>query len=151
MLKRLAILAVPLFALALPTLVLAQGAGQTGAARSPSLGNWTPGKKEKPRDPNIRNLQGQVLLPDDTPAEGAVVKLKNMKTLQVRSFITQKGGKYTFQNLSRNVDYEIQSDFKDLSSSTRSLTIFDSRYDPIINLKLESGKTKKDDGKDDKS
>ena len=87
--------------------------------------------------------------PDETPADGAVVKLKNMKTLQVRSFITQKDGRYAFQNLSTNVDYEVKSDFKDLTSDTRTLSIFDSRYEPIINLKLEPSKDK--DKQDKKS
>lgn len=148
MLKRTILIIFPLLAMMLPSVLAAQASGQPAG---PSLGNWTPGKKEKPRDPTIRNLQGQVLLPDDKPAEGAVVKLKNLKTLQIRSYITQRDGKYVFQNLSRNVDYEIKSDFKDMSSPTRSLTVFDSRYDPVINLKLDASKAKAADKKDDKS
>lgn len=108
---------------------------------------WTNKKKEKPRDPTIRSLQGLVTLPDESPAEGAVVKLKNLKTLQVRSYITQKDGKYHFQNLSTNIDYEVTADYKDFASSTRTLSVFDSRFEAIINLKLEPGKDKKDDTK----
>lgn len=108
---------------------------------------WTNKKKEKPRDPTIRSLQGIVSLPDESPAEGAVVKLKNLKTLQVRSYITQKDGKYHFQNLSTNIDYEVNSDYKEFSSSTRTLSVFDSRFEAIINLKLEPGKEKKDETK----
>lgn len=110
---------------------------------------WTNKKKEKPRDPTIRSLQGLVTLPDESPAEGAVVKLKNLKTLQVRSYITQKDGKYHFQNLSTNIDYEVVADFRDFASSTRTLSVFDSRFEAIINLKLEPGKDKKDDTKSD--
>jgi hypothetical protein len=110
---------------------------------------WTNKKKEKPRDPTIRSLQGLVTLPDESPAEGAVVKLKNLKTLQVRSYITQKDGKYHFQNLSTNIDYEVTADFREFASSTRTLSVFDSRFEAIINLKLEPGKDKKDDTKSD--
>lgn len=146
MLKRRFVVFPLVLALALPLMLSAQSYGNnSGLPPGPSLGNWTPGKKDKPRDPNIRNLEGQVLLPDDKPAEGAVVKLKNLKTLQIRSYITQKDGKYSFQNLSRNVDYEIKSDFKEFTSPTRQLTVFDSRYDPVINLKLQASKSKKDD------
>jgi hypothetical protein len=106
---------------------------------------WTNKKKDKPRDPTIRSLQGLVTLPDETPAVGAVVKLKNLKTLQVRSYITQKDGKYQFQNLSTNIDYEVTGDFKEFSSPTRTLSVFDSRFEAIINLKLEPGKAKKDE------
>lgn len=126
-----------LFASTLLGLLLATTAGA----------QWTNKKKEKPRDPTIRSLQGIVTLPDETPAEGAVVKLKNLKTLQVRSYITQKDGKYQFQNLSTNIDYEVTSDFKEMSSATRTLSVFDSRFEAIINLKLEPGKDKKDDTK----
>lgn len=139
--------------LVLPAVVLlfapALAAQTTGGPPRDSYGNWTNKKKPKERDANTRHLQGQVTLPDETPADGAVVKLKNMKTLQVRSFITQKDGRYAFQNLSTNVDYEVKSDFKDLTSDTRTLSVFDSRYEPIINLKLEPSKDK--DKQDKKS
>lgn len=131
--------------LAVPFALVAQASGQPP---QPSLGNWVPEKKAKPRDPNIRALKGQISLPDGEPAEGAVVKIKNLKTLQVRSYITQKDGKYQFQNLSTNVDYEVKSDFKDMSSPSKTLSVFDSRLDPVLNLKLEPSKDKKDDKSD---
>jgi hypothetical protein len=98
---------------------------------------WTNQKKTKPRDPNIRTLVGVVQLPDESPAQGAVVKLKNLKNLQIRSFITQTDGKYNFQNLSTNTDYEVRAEFKDMVSQKRTLTIFDTRRDAIMNLRLE--------------
>lgn len=101
---------------------------------------FTNQKKEKPRDPNIRNVQGVVTLPDGTPAEGAVVQLKNLKTLQVRSFITQDKGTYQFQNLPTSIDFELRADFKEFASSPRSLSVFDKRLDAIVNLKLEPKK-----------
>ena len=108
---------------------------------------WTNEKKTKGRDPNLRNVAGVVSLPDDSGVDGAVVQIKNLKTLQVKSFITQHGGKYEFQNLSVNTDYELKAIYKEYVSSTRSLSIFDKRLDAIINLKLEKkheGKTSED-------
>lgn len=98
---------------------------------------WTNQKKEKGRDPNIRNVSGVVTLPDGSPAAGAVVQLKNLKTLQIRSFITQEDGKYQFQNLSTSIDYELIATHKDMESSRRMLTIFDTRLDAVVNLKLD--------------
>jgi len=98
---------------------------------------WTNQKKEKGRDPNIRNVSGVVTLPDGSPAAGAVVQLKNLKTLQIRSFITQEDGKYQFQNLSTSIDYELVATHKDMESSRRMLTIFDTRLDAVVNLKLD--------------
>jgi hypothetical protein len=101
---------------------------------------WSNQKKDKSRDPNIRNVQGLVRLPDDELTPGAVVKIKNLKTGDVRSYITQTDGKYHFQNLSTSIDYELRADFQSMSSPTRTLSVFDQRLDAIINLKLEARK-----------
>lgn len=101
---------------------------------------WTNQKKDKARDPNIRNVQGVVTMPDGSPASGAVVQLKNLKTLQVKSFITQEKGTYQFQNLPTSIDFEVRADFKEFASPTRSLTVFDKRLDAIVNLALEPKK-----------
>lgn len=89
---------------------------------------------------NTRSVQGSVTKPDETPAVGAVVQLKNMKTLQIRSFITLEDGMYRFFELSPDVDYELKADFRGTSSSTKTLSSFDSRKKAIINLKLNNKK-----------
>lgn len=114
----------------------------------PLSAQWTNQKKEKGRDPNVRNLQGVVTLPDGNPAKGAVVKLKNLKSLQVTSFITPADGKYRFHNLSSNIDYEVRADFNDLSSDKRMLSVFDSRLDAVINLPLAAKTNDKDKEKE---
>lgn len=98
---------------------------------------WTNQKKEKKRDPNIRNVSGVVTLPDGSPAAGAVVQLKNLKTLQIRSFIARDDGKYQFRNLSTSIDYELIASYDGMESPKRTLTIFDTRLDAVVNLKLE--------------
>ena len=50
---------------------------------------------------------------------GAVVQLKNMKTLQIRSFITQTDGTYRFFELSPDVDYELKADYQGASADRR--------------------------------
>jgi len=93
--------------------------------------------KEK-EDPNVRSVQGAVYDQRDIPVEGAIVKLKNTKSLQVRSFITQQDGTYYFHGLSTNVDYELKAEHQGQASPTKTLSIFDSRKKAVINLKLES-------------
>jgi hypothetical protein len=114
----------------------------------PLSAQWSNQKKDKGRDPNVRTLQGIVTLPDGTPARGAVVKLKNLKTLQVTSFITPEDGKYKFFNLSSNIDYEVRADYNDLTSDKRMLSVFDSRQDAIMNLPLDAKQPDKDKNKD---
>ena len=93
--------------------------------------------QSKKKDDESRTVQGIVSMADDSPIVGAVVYLKNTKTLQVRSFITQTGGAYFFHGLSPDVDYELRAENKGVSSPTKTLSSFDSRKDANINLKVK--------------
>src|SRR5579862_6314249 len=92
-------------------------------------------KKER-EDPNIRSLQGQVNDPDEKPVAGAVVQLKDTRTLQVRSFITQENGSYRFSGLRTDTDYEVKADYNGMSSDNKRLSNFDTRKIAVVNLKL---------------
>jgi hypothetical protein len=87
-----------------------------------------------------RSVQGLVAAADDSPVNGAVVQLKNTKTLQIRSFITKDDGTYHFYDLSPDIDYELKADYQGSSSSTRTLSSFDSRKQAVLNLKLNPKK-----------
>ena len=100
------------------------------------------GKKEK-EDPTIRTAQGTVRDANEEIIAGAVVQIKNLKTLQIRSFITKDDGKYVFNNLARDVDYELRAESKGYASPTKPLSTFDNRKVAILNLKLENKVEKK--------
>jgi hypothetical protein len=99
-------------------------------------------EKKKKGEQTTRTVQGVVTAADDSPVVGAVVQLKNTKTLQVRSFISQENGAYYFHELSPDIDYELTArDSKSgASSGTKTLSSFDSRKTAIINLKLNPKK-----------
>lgn len=97
-------------------------------------------EKKKNPDDNLRVVQGVVTDEHDVALVGAVVQLKNSKTLQVRSFITQDQGAYHFGGLDPNVDYALKAEYQGQFSATRTLSSFDSRKQPVINLKLEAKK-----------
>ena len=99
-------------------------------------GAFAQGKKKNDQFNDTRSVRGVVTSADDMPASGAVVQLKNTKTLQIRSFITQQDGSYYFNGLSTDVDYELKADYQGLSSSPKTLSSFDSRKEAILNLKL---------------
>ena len=88
------------------------------------------------KNSTTRSVQGLVSNQDESAAPGAIVQLKNMKTLQVRSSLTLEDGMYRFFELSPDVDYELKADFQGASSSPKTLSSFDSRKKAIINLKL---------------
>ncbi len=91
--------------------------------------------RKKAEDPN-RSVQGVVTTDTEQPAVGAVVQLKNTKTLEIRSFITKDHGSYYFHGLSPDIDYELKADYQGASSGTKTLSSFDSRKQATINLKL---------------
>ena len=97
---------------------------------------------QKPKKGKItsRTVSGTVTATDDHTVTGAVVQLKNTKTLQVRSYITQQDGMYHFNELSPDIDYELLAKFSGEESSTHTLSSFDTRPDAIINLKLNAKK-----------
>lgn len=93
------------------------------------------GKKRE--DSTTRSVQGAVTDATDNSVSGAVVQLKDVKTLQVRSFITKDDGMYHFHGLSPDVDYELRADYQGAASSSKTLSSFDGRKSAVINLKLE--------------
>jgi hypothetical protein len=98
------------------------------------------GQTKKKGEPTTRSVQGAVTSADDSAVTGAVVQLKNLKSLQIRSFITKEDGTYHFYELSPDVDYELKADFQGAASGSKTLSSFDSRKEAIINLKLNPKK-----------
>lgn len=84
-----------------------------------------------------RSLQGQVIGDNDAAVPGAIVYLKNTKTLAVKTFIADKDGNYRFNALSPNVDYEVYAEKDGKKSDNKTLSSFDSRKQATINLKIK--------------
>lgn len=97
-------------------------------------------KRGKDDEGKTRSLSGTVKDAKDNPASGAVVQLKDTKSLQVRSFITRDDGAYHFHGLSADVDYQVKADRQGMTSDVKTLSVFDSRKVAVINLKLEGKK-----------
>ena len=92
---------------------------------------------KKDPDSNLRSVQGTVTNSQDQPVDGAVVQMKNTKSLQVRSFITKEHGAYYFHGLSPDVDYELRAEYQGTASPSKTLSSFDSRKKAVLNLRLE--------------
>jgi len=92
--------------------------------------------QKKKEETNVRTVQGTVTDASGEAVNGAVVQLKNIKTLQIRSFITKDNGAYYFHGLSTDVDYELRADYQGDTSGAKTLSTFDSRKTAVMNLKL---------------
>lgn len=88
-------------------------------------------------DTGTRTVTGVVSDHTGKPASGAVVLLKNNKTLQVRSYRTKDDGLYKFFGLSPNDDYELRAQLNGVSSASKTLSQFDGRKETKIDLKLK--------------
>lgn len=91
--------------------------------------------------PTLRTIEGTVLDKDDRPVPGAIILLKNTKTLGVRSYIAQNDGKFYFYGLSTDVNYELRAESNGLTSKTKTVNVFNSHK--IVHLKLKLNKKKK--------
>ena len=93
---------------------------------------------EKDPNANLRVLIGQVMNSDTSaPLPEAVVYLKNNSTQSVHTYIADKDGNYRFTNLSPDVDYQVYADYKGHKSDPKTLSQFDSRKSPTINLRVD--------------
>jgi protocatechuate 3,4-dioxygenase beta subunit len=94
-------------------------------------------RRDNKESANTRSVQGVVADGEDNPLEGAVVQLKDSKSLQIRSFITRNNGAYHFHGLNPDTDYELKADFQGKTSASKTLSSFDSRKQAVMNLKIE--------------
>jgi hypothetical protein len=87
-----------------------------------------------------RSIEGTVLSKEGVAVSGAIVLLKDSKTLQVRSYIAQGDGKYHFFGLSTDVNYELRAQANGMTSPTKTVSVFDSHNLVKLDLKLKKQK-----------
>jgi len=73
-----------------------------------------------------RVIQGKVFAASGSPQAGAVVYLKDMKSLEIKTYIAQDGT-YRFGQLGTQDDYQLWAEFGGHKSKTRIISAFDSR------------------------
>jgi hypothetical protein len=86
----------------------------------------------------LRTLNGNVRNKSEQPLSGAVVYLKNMKTLTIKSYIADDKGEFHFHALSPNVDYECYAEYNGVRSQTKTMSSFDSRAVMSMDLRIDT-------------
>ena len=84
----------------------------------------------------IRELEGTVTDAANAPADKAVVQLKDTKSLQIQSFITDGSGHYHFAGLSTDIEYQVKADHDGATSGWKTLSLFNTKKVATINLKV---------------
>lgn len=95
------------------------------------------GQGKNNKEPAEKSVSGIVTDETGAAVPGAVVQLKNTKTLQIRSFITREQGDYYFHGLATNVDYELKAEANGKSSGPRTLSLFNTNPEAKVNLQLK--------------
>ena len=92
------------------------------------------------REPGLRTVRGTVIDKQETPVTSAVVYLRNVRTQNITTRISDKEGQFSFIGLDPNTDYEIHAEQEGWTSSVRTVSSFDPRKEFLITLKLDHKK-----------
>jgi len=96
--------------------------------------------QDKKAEAGLRTIHGTVVDKSENPVPSGIVYLLNVKTQAVKTYFADQAGLYRFSGLDPNVDYEVNAEFQDMTSSTRTVSSFDSRRDIEVILKLSHKK-----------
>jgi hypothetical protein len=84
-----------------------------------------------------RVVSGKVVDAENAPIKGAVVYLKDSRSLAVKSFFSDDQGGYRFGQLSQNTDYEVWAENNGKKSAVKTISSFDNKSQFFINLKID--------------
>jgi len=99
--------------------------------------------KPKGKESELRTVRGTVVDKSEAPVETAVVYLKNLRSQDIITHLSDSDGTFRFSGLDLNVDYEIHAEKEGMSSANRSVSNFDTRKEFVLTLKLDRKKSGK--------
>jgi Carboxypeptidase regulatory-like domain len=85
-----------------------------------------------------RVVQGKVELSSGGMVKGAIVYIKNGKTLEVRTYISTADGSYRFGQLSPDADYTVWAEYQGKKSKERTISSFDTKKVFNIPLRIDA-------------
>lgn len=84
-----------------------------------------------------RVVEGKVQIASGAAAQGAIVYLKNAKTLEVRTYISTADGSYRFGQLNPDADYTLWAEYQGKKSKEKTISSFDTKKSFEITLKVD--------------
>ncbi len=74
-----------------------------------------------------RTVEGKVINKTDAPISGAIVYLKDLHTLNIKTYICDNDGHFRFGQLSQHADSEIWAESNGGKTGTKGISSFDNR------------------------
>jgi hypothetical protein len=94
----------------------------------------------KGKESQLRTVRGTVVDNTETPSDTAIVYLKNTRTQDVITHLSDSDGTFRFSGLDLNVDYDIHAEKDGWTSASKSISNFDTRKEFVLTLKLDHKK-----------
>ncbi len=85
-----------------------------------------------------RSVRGVVTDQSGARLKGAVVQLKDLLSLRIRSYFTGKDGAYHLHGLNPDFEYEVKADYKGASSKTERLDRFASDPEVVVDIEIST-------------
>lgn len=101
----------------------------------PVVGVWQPVTAAAQADA-ARSLTGDVTDKAGNKVKGAVVHLKDTRSLAQRSYITADDGAFRFAQVSGGSDYEVWADLGGRKTPSKSISSFDTKKAVEVSLKM---------------
>ena len=84
-----------------------------------------------------RNITGSVVEEASSPVAGATVFLKNQKTKAIRSYTSDKGGRFRFAQVNMTDDYDLWAEKDGKKSAVKTVSSWDARKEFETELKIK--------------
>jgi hypothetical protein len=92
------------------------------------------------KESNTRTILGTVKDSADNAVSEAIVQLKDLKSSKVIDFVTKDDGKFVFNDLPMDINYELGAKRGDLTAPVKKVSIYDTRKSVILNFQLAAVK-----------
>lgn len=90
------------------------------------------------KTPAERVVEGTVVNDSGAPYDGAVVYLQDTKTMIIRSYVANNGGKFHFNQLSPGTDYEVWAEMNKHRTKKKTISMFSSHLKFTFKFKIKA-------------